>query len=41
LGHLAAGDFEGSPVFVKAIPLTEREYAYVHSTRNRFRLPTY
>ena len=21
--------------------MTEQEYAYVHSTRNRFRLPTY
>ena len=35
------GDLEESPVFVKAFPLTGREYAYVHSTRNRFRLPTY
>ena len=32
---------DGSPVFVKRLPLTEREHAHVHSTRNLFQLPTY
>jgi hypothetical protein len=32
---------DGSPVFVKRLPLTEREHAHMFSTRNLFQLPTY
>jgi hypothetical protein len=32
---------DGSPVFVKRLPLTDVEVAHPRSTKNRFRLPTY
>lgn len=34
-------EFAGSPVFVKRIPLTDREQANLFSTRNLHELPTY
>ncbi len=32
---------DGTPVFVKSVPVTDRELAHRYSTRNRYRLPCY
>lgn len=34
-------ELDGAPVFVKSIPVTDRELAQRYSTRNRYRLPGY
>jgi hypothetical protein len=40
-GGSAVLDVEGTPVFAKRIPITDRELAHPHSTGNLFDLPTY
>ncbi|AVT34153.1 serine/threonine protein phosphatase [Plantactinospora sp. BC1] len=40
-GGAAILDVDGVPVFVKRIPITDRELAHPHSTANLFDLPTY
>lgn len=39
-GGSSVVDVEGAPVFVKRIPITDRELAHPHSTANLFGLPT-
>ncbi|MCC8249346.1 serine/threonine protein phosphatase [Saccharothrix luteola] len=40
-GGSAVLDVDGTPVFVKRIPLTDREFARPHSTANLFDLPVF
>lgn len=40
-GSAATALPDGTPVFVKRLPLTELEHDHGHSTRNLFRLPAY
>lgn len=40
-GGCGVGAVDGIPVFVKRIPLTDREFARPHSTANLFDLPTF